>query len=447
MTLKPSYFENWVPLRSKSSAVINAVVLVLTSTNVYLSIVAIEDLIKPELSTPAVSPAAVSQPSNSKGATRLNEKIVITIDQNQNEPAAPIAAPIPETVVLSEQQMSEWRLSGESFEKAHTIAELPELHLPNDAKLAWSSTADMSDAVAVETVTAQGAPIVRLPFAKLGANYWRIESPLDGAAKSVRMVVLAPGPSEIKANFPKQIFANQSELRLGRADIELYWPVQVHADHYEVLWSKDNSWSQTKVFLTKNNTFTVHVSEPRKFAVKIRSLNSRGEVISEYSRAQTVEYQKKLASSSFEPDHVARDSRAPSSASLGPPLTPEPIATVVEAVLRQPLELINPSNGLNVTVDNDQERTEDAVTLQFSWRPPVGWSPSMGRLSYEIQIASNSDFTNPIETKRTERTQWRVKKDWGSDDLFWHVRFYFENHHQLKTSQWSETRVIHLLLD
>lgn len=215
-----------------------------------------------------------------------------------------------------------------------------------------------------------------------GVYYWRVRSRNEysyfSSFTKVKKVVVSVQAPRITS---KPIYIEEvNDLALMKTSvppIEISWLPTVFSDTYEVIFSKDLDFKQPIQFLSKQNSKKLQLAEPGIYYWKIRTLSNKGNILSNYSPVNSIEFRR-----------VYKDPR-----------------------LSENLITLSPKMNDSLLLVGKGESE-----IVFEWSRPFI------QANYELQISTDNSFEKIMFSIQTDKTAYSLKKKLPQGDIFWRVR-------------------------
>lgn len=260
---------------------------------------------------------------------------------------------------------------------------------------------------------------------KPGSTYVRVRGKgkkglVSPPSQTGRLEITLEAPKLDPIPAQKQVFNTKDDLEKGKHAFQLSWTPRPFASTYEVNWGADGNFEQSKKFRLKGNKREITVTQPGDYSARVRAIGTNGAPLGPYSNVQVASYRKELA-----PPPVLAAVPPPGPPAGSAAAKPKPAA-------RQPS---NVSKEVSVPVLMDPKPASSFVSLDDSTSfVNLRWQGVKNAKSYEIEIAEDRDFTQPMKFT-TMRSTYTVKRDLPEGKVYWRVRAVDK---KKGFSEWSE---------
>lgn len=219
--------------------------------------------------------------------------------------------------------------------------------------------------------------------AQPGLYHWRVRSVNEGDYKSkytrteTIAVKVAPPPAVSQALVEEEVTERELLFLPVNLPVEIAWMPTIFSQQYEVLFSENIRFDKAVRFVTKQASRKVRIPKVGVYFWKVRSLDSNGRAVSQFSESRTLEFRRNY-----------RD-----------PRLSENLLTVTPK-MNDALLLVGNGNS----------------DILFEWTRPFD------NAEYELQIAADPKFEKIVHQTRTKKTLYELEKPLSIQDVYWRVR-------------------------
>lgn len=216
--------------------------------------------------------------------------------------------------------------------------------------------------------------------AKPGTYYWRIRAQLKDkpifASDSQKLVVELEPPQSLTSSTILESLIDPRMAPKTPGPFDLIWTPVAYGKKYELIFSKDLLFKETKRIVTNYPQHKIKVSQLGRYYWKVRALDSKEQPVTEFSNINTVE--------------IARTYRNPASLQKITGLFPIGSRSLVFV---------------------------GAGDIKFNLR----WASPHENARYKVQFSKQPDFSRLEYEGTTERTDMMVQRNLPDGPIYWRV--------------------------